>query len=126
MRWVNVRVLPVPGPATISSGPPGADAATRCIASSRSSRPVPTSSMPASIGSNGSCGEGGGAIGGGGGGAAFRFGSALGAAPPDLVQRGTGEDLQLGAERGDQLVEFPLDLLAPRPHLVDLAEDLGQ
>ena len=68
MRWVSVRVLPVPGPATISSGPPGAEAATRCIASSRSSRPVPTSSMPASIGSHGSCGEGGGAIGGGGGG----------------------------------------------------------
>ena len=60
MRWVSVRVLPVPGPATISSGPPGAEAATRCIASSRSSRPVPTSSMPASIGSNGSCGDGGG------------------------------------------------------------------
>ena len=69
MRWVSVRVLPVPGPATISSGPPGADAATRCIASSRSSRPVPTSSIPASIGSNGSCGDGGGAIGGAGGGA---------------------------------------------------------
>ena len=70
IRWVNVRVLPVPGPATISSGPPGADAATRCIASRRSSRPVPTSSIPASIGSNGSCGDGGGGIGG-----AFFFGS---------------------------------------------------
>ena len=57
MRWVSVRVLPVPGPATTSSGPPGADAATRCIASSRSSSPVPTSSMPASIGSHGRCGE---------------------------------------------------------------------
>jgi hypothetical protein len=60
IRCVSVRVLPVPGPATISSGPPGAEAATRCMASRRSSRPVPTSSMPASIGSNGSCGDGGG------------------------------------------------------------------
>ena len=76
MRWVSVRVLPVPGPATISSGPPGADAATRCIASSRSSRPVPTSSIPASIGSNGSCGEAGGAIGGGGRGPAVASASA--------------------------------------------------
>ena len=65
MRWVSVRVLPVPGPATTSSGPAGADAATRCSASSRSSRPVPTSSMPASTGSHGRCGEGGGGGGGG-------------------------------------------------------------
>ena len=63
MRCVNVRVFPVPGPATMSSGPPGAEAATRWSASSRSSSPVPTSSIPASIGSNGSCGDGGGGIG---------------------------------------------------------------
>jgi hypothetical protein len=67
MRCVSVRVFPVPGPATTSSGPPGADAATRCSASSRSSSPVPTSSMPASTGSHGRCGEADGATGGGGG-----------------------------------------------------------
>lgn len=92
IRCVRVRVLPVPGPATMSSGPPGAEAATRCIASSRSSRPVPTSSMPDSIGSNGSCGDGGDAIGGAGGGVGLRFGSALAAAGRLAVARAVGSE----------------------------------
>ena len=29
MRWVMTRVLPLPGPARISSGPPGCETASR-------------------------------------------------------------------------------------------------
>ena len=37
MRWVIVRVLPVPAPASTHTGPRGAAAAARCSSSSPSS-----------------------------------------------------------------------------------------
>src|SRR5215212_3177004 len=45
MRWVIVRVLPVPAPARMHTGPVTADAAVRCS----SSRPASTASAPAEV-----------------------------------------------------------------------------
>ncbi len=45
-RWVSVRVLPVPGPATMRSGPSRISAAARCSGSRRDRRPEPPSPKP--------------------------------------------------------------------------------
>src|SRR4051794_6504064 len=45
MRWVMVRVLPVPAPARMQTGPSTAEAAVRCS----SSRPASTASAPVTV-----------------------------------------------------------------------------
>src|SRR5438132_7248277 len=47
MRWVSTRVLPLPAPAKMSSGPSGASTASRCCAFSPSSNVVAASGMAA-------------------------------------------------------------------------------
>jgi hypothetical protein len=49
--------------------------------------------------------------------------AALAAGLADRVQRDGAQDVQLGAERGDQVVELRLDGLGLRADAVDLAED---
>src|SRR5690606_40763608 len=53
------------------------------------------------------------------------LGQQLAADPADLLERGAQQDLQLGAEGGDQRGEPGLDGLRTRADLVDLAEYLG-